>query len=55
MTAPFDPHEHPHRHPDERQLPSLEDRAVADPEHALAEGKDNNNELKVSARCTDAS
>ena len=34
MTAPFDPHEHPHRHPDERQLPSLEDRAVADPEHA---------------------
>ena len=34
MTAPFDPHEHPHRHPDERQPPSLEDRAVADPEHA---------------------
>jgi ABC-type Mn2+/Zn2+ transport system ATPase subunit len=34
MTVPFDPHDHPHRHPDERQLPSLEDRAVADPEHA---------------------
>jgi ABC-type Mn2+/Zn2+ transport system ATPase subunit len=34
MTSPFDPHDHPHRHPDERQLPSLEDRSVADPEHA---------------------
>ena len=34
MTTPFDPHDHPHRHPDERQLPSLEDRAVADPQHA---------------------
>jgi ABC-type Mn2+/Zn2+ transport system ATPase subunit len=30
----FDPHAHPHHHPDERHLPSLEDRAVADPEHA---------------------
>ena len=34
MTEPFDPHSHPHRHPDERRLPSLEDRSVADPEHA---------------------
>jgi len=30
----FDPHEHPHHHPDERHLPSLETEAVADPEHA---------------------
>ena len=29
-------------------------KAVADPDHALAESKDNNNELKVSARCSDA-
>ena len=30
-------------------------KAVADPDHALAEGKDSNNDLKVSGRCTDAS
>jgi ABC-type Mn2+/Zn2+ transport system ATPase subunit len=34
VSEPFDPHSHPHRHPDERRLPSLEDRSVADPEHA---------------------
>jgi ABC-type Mn2+/Zn2+ transport system ATPase subunit len=34
MSTRFDPHAHPHHHPDERRLPALEDRAVADPEHA---------------------
>ena len=34
-TGPrFDPHDHPHHHPDERQLPALEPDAVIDPEHA---------------------
>jgi len=30
----FDPHGHPHHHPDERHLPSLESELVSDREHA---------------------
>jgi ABC-type Mn2+/Zn2+ transport system ATPase subunit len=33
-ATPFDPHGHPHHHPDERLLPALEHEAVADREHA---------------------
>jgi ABC-type Mn2+/Zn2+ transport system ATPase subunit len=33
-AAPFDPHGHPHHHPDERLLPALEPDSVADREHA---------------------
>ena len=29
-------------------------KAVADPDHAVSESKDNNNELRIGARCTDA-
>jgi hypothetical protein len=29
-------------------------KAIADPDHAVSEGKDDNNSLKVSARCTEA-
>jgi ABC-type Mn2+/Zn2+ transport system ATPase subunit len=29
----FDPHDHPHHHPTERHLPSVEAEAVLDPEH----------------------
>ena len=32
--APFNPHDHPHHHPDERRLPALEAEAVADRDHA---------------------
>jgi len=34
MTSPFDPHGHPHDHPTERRLPSIERETVADPDHA---------------------
>ena len=27
-------------------------KAIADPDHAVSESKDDNNELKVDARCT---
>ena len=34
MSSQFDPHDHPHHHPDERQLPALERESVLDREHA---------------------
>jgi len=34
LAEPFDPHEHPHHHPDDRRLPAVEAEVVVDPEHA---------------------